>query len=108
MLRRSAKMSASRKSIDIEGYDQLFKVVMVGDSGVGNSSILARYVNGTFSHCMIATIGELLLSTVRLGELCFASATCSICLRAVGHYSLSLLPNTIIRGPNKKSKSERT
>jgi Ras-related protein Rab-1A len=40
-----------------EQPDFLFKVIVVGDSGVGKSCFLLRYVDDTFSDCFIATIG---------------------------------------------------
>jgi len=38
-------------------YDYLFKIVIVGDSGSGKSSILSRYVDEKFTHDHISTIG---------------------------------------------------
>lgn len=38
-------------------YDYLFKVLMVGDSGVGKSSILLRYTDDVYDEDMAATIG---------------------------------------------------
>lgn len=38
-------------------YDYLFKVLLVGDSGCGKSSILRRYVENTFSNTYSQTIG---------------------------------------------------
>ena len=35
----------------------LFKVITLGDSGVGKTSILKRFVNGKFDHKTISTIG---------------------------------------------------
>lgn len=37
--------------------DMLFKVLIVGDSGVGKSCLLIRYTDDAFSDCHIATIG---------------------------------------------------
>ena len=39
------------------GYDYLFKVLLVGDSGCGKSSILRRYVENAFSNTYSQTIG---------------------------------------------------
>jgi Ras-related protein Rab-1A len=38
-------------------YDYLFKVLMIGDSGVGKSCILLRFTEDTFSEHFISTIG---------------------------------------------------
>lgn len=38
-------------------YDILFKIIIVGDSGVGKSCIIQSYVNDFFSESYISTIG---------------------------------------------------
>ena len=38
-------------------YDQLYKVVLIGDSGVGKSCLVSRYVKGIFPKNKGATIG---------------------------------------------------
>jgi len=40
-----------------EVYDFLFKVVMIGDSGVGKSNLLMRYTKGEFNIESKTTIG---------------------------------------------------
>ena len=40
-----------------EEYDMMFKVLLLGDSGVGKSSLLLRYTKNQFSTDMRATIG---------------------------------------------------
>ncbi len=40
-----------------EEYDCLYKIVLIGDSGVGKSNILSRFVSGTFSFESRTTIG---------------------------------------------------
>lgn len=41
----------------MENYDYLFKYVILGDSGVGKSSILMRYIDNKFTEEHIYTIG---------------------------------------------------
>eukprot|EP01027_Heterolobosea_sp_BB2_P008070 GEZU01011984.1.p1 GENE.GEZU01011984.1~~GEZU01011984.1.p1 ORF type:complete len:201 (-),score=27.74 GEZU01011984.1:99-701(-) len=40
-----------------ENYDHLFKLLLVGDSGVGKSSLLLRFTDGVFDEDKEATIG---------------------------------------------------
>lgn len=47
-------MMVSRASKD---YDYLFKLVLIGDSGVGKSCVLLRFADDTFTDSYITTIG---------------------------------------------------
>jgi len=38
-------------------YDNLFKILLIGDSGVGKSSILLRFTDDEFSEKQLSTIG---------------------------------------------------
>lgn len=38
-------------------YDYLFKILLIGDSGVGKSSILVQFVDKTFNNSYMSTIG---------------------------------------------------
>ena len=50
-------------------YTHLFKVVVVGDSGVGKSNLLTRYVRGSFDSDSRSTIGvEFFSKMVKSGE----------------------------------------
>ncbi len=40
-----------------EEFDYLFKIVMVGDSGVGKSNLLTRFVDNSFTMDSRPTIG---------------------------------------------------
>lgn len=41
----------------IKEYDYLFKLVIIGDSGVGKSSLLSRFVDDQFTDSFLTTIG---------------------------------------------------
>jgi Ras-related protein Rab-1A len=41
----------------IKDYDHLYKTVIIGNSGVGKSSILIRFAEGQFQDNYLATIG---------------------------------------------------
>jgi len=50
-------------------YTHLFKVVLIGESGVGKSNLLLRYVEGKFDIESRSTIGvEFFSKTVKVGE----------------------------------------
>jgi len=57
-------MSTSMQS---NKYDYLFKIIVIGDSGVGKSCLLLRFADDTFSDTHIATIGvDFKIRTVEL------------------------------------------
>ncbi|XP_068753397.1 ras-related protein Rab-8A-like [Montipora capricornis] len=48
-------------------YDYLFRILLVGDSGVGKTCILIRFVENTFSQSYLSTIGiDFKLRTVNI------------------------------------------
>ena len=38
-------------------YDHLFKVLLLGDSGTGKSSLILRYTEDTFNSSLVSSIG---------------------------------------------------
>ena len=42
---------------DDEEYSMIFKIILIGDSGVGKSNILTRYISDTFSDSTKSTVG---------------------------------------------------
>ena len=40
-----------------DNYEQLYKIIIIGDSGVGKSNILGRYLHNEFKHDTKSTVG---------------------------------------------------
>ncbi|BHF58864.1 Ras-related protein Rab-10 [Sparganum proliferum] len=52
-----------------KSYDLLFKLMLIGDSGVGKTCILFRFVEDSFSSSFISTIGiDFKIKTVELDD----------------------------------------
>ena len=48
-----------------KNYDFLFKLLLIGDSGVGKTCIMVRFTEDTFSSTFISTAGERQLGWVK-------------------------------------------
>lgn len=60
---------AGVKTNHSKDHDYLFKLVIIGDSGVGKSSLLVRFADDTFSDSYISTIGvDYRFRTIRNGK----------------------------------------
>ena len=42
---------------EVDNYEQLYKIIIIGDSGVGKSNILGRYLHNEFKHDTKSTVG---------------------------------------------------
>lgn len=52
-------------------YDLLFKLLLIGDSGVGKTCILFRFSDDAFTTTFISTIGEFVIRINRSTGNCF-------------------------------------
>ena len=50
-------------------YDYLFKIVLIGDSGVGKTSIVRQYIEGKFTRRGSATYGmDFCIKSLQIGS----------------------------------------
>ena len=54
-----------------ENYDHLYKILIIGDSGVGKSCIMSRFADDSYTESYISTIGvDFKIRTIEvLGEI---------------------------------------
>ena len=61
--------NSQEKSILTKQYDDLFKLVIIGDSGVGKSCLLLRFTDDTFTENYYSTIGvDFRFKCLEIGE----------------------------------------
>ncbi|WBY58514.1 ras-related protein Rab-1B [Plasmodium yoelii yoelii] len=52
-----------------DSYDSLFKILLIGDSGVGKSCLLLRFADDTYTDSYISTIGvDFKIKTIEIDD----------------------------------------
>nr|CDJ89108.1 unnamed protein product [Haemonchus contortus] len=64
-------------STDIDGYDYLYKIILIGDSGVGKSNLLSRFARNMFNIESKTTIGVEFSTKTVMAEGCQLATTTS-------------------------------
>ena len=65
-LMRNFQLGVSTSMADVDIYEeeeekhfkQIYKILIIGDSNVGKTALLTRYVEGRFQSAFMSTVGE--------------------------------------------------
>ena len=91
-------MPPAPKKAQQEKYDYLFKVVVIGDSGVGKSNLLSRFTRDEFNLESKSTIGvEFATRSVSIeGKVRIAQPNnLSACTRTASHLTFGVWPRVL-------------
>jgi small GTP-binding protein len=56
-------------SLTKDTYDYMFKVIVIGDSGVGKTNLILRFGDKNFNNNYVATIGvDFKIKTITIGD----------------------------------------
>lgn len=69
LMRGGIQIPVNNASLLLPEYDYLFKILIIGDSGTGKSSLLIRFCDDFFSDKFISTIGvDFKIKTISLDD----------------------------------------